>query len=390
MKKIFSIILLLSLVIGIAGCSSATTTPKSESEMEAKEQEQEIATSTQNEHAQKPDIYNMDSVYEFIKSNYSQYTQEDMDKWTVQYLDVTGDNVDEVLFTTTYGDGKLQSAIVITAEEGGYREISRNIPLAKYENAMEMRDGFLVHTTKIGGTGAYQYYMNLYSYDGTYLIAARQDIKIKEIVNALSENYEITSNIDGNLKDFTITYTKKDLDTEKEEIISKDRYIFNDSYKIDKTPISLSNIDYNNQDTGASSAAHTQSKTAFYSETINGEHINYDDYTIVVVPRYSGNNLDSLGNKTVRVVEDGEIVTFAVFGTLRNVTMFNILNMGEEGTPKHVGDISDSNVTIICSLPSDTSALKVRGFARVGQEEQIIEFTIDDVREKSEYNIIKY
>ena len=42
----------------------------------------------------------------------------------MSYLDVTEDGFDDVIFTSTYGDGELESAIIISAEKDGFSEIS--------------------------------------------------------------------------------------------------------------------------------------------------------------------------------------------------------------------------------------------------------------------------
>ena len=71
----------------------------------------------------------MDDVYLFLHSIYPEYSKDNFEKWNVSYLDVTEDGFDDVIFTSTYGDGELESAIIITAEKDGFREISRYIPL---------------------------------------------------------------------------------------------------------------------------------------------------------------------------------------------------------------------------------------------------------------------
>lgn len=184
-------------------------------------------------------VYSLDRVYEFIKSQYPQYTKDDFNKWNIDYFDITGNNIDEVIITSDYYDGNLQCAIILTKEEN-YREISRYIPLAKYGNNMKMQDGFLVHTLKAGGPGAFQYYMDLYIYGGYSLEVVWQGILLKEKVVFPWIEYELIGEIEGSLKDFLITYTLIDFKTNEEKIIAKNKYNYYD-YGMDKTPVSLSN-----------------------------------------------------------------------------------------------------------------------------------------------------
>lgn len=257
MKRITINLLVFSLIAVMAGCSNNADNEKSEESETKIESEQDTGetkevfnektgkeirqSDEESQEENNADIKNPDSVFEFVKLKYPQYSKDDFDKWTSKYMDITGDNSKEVIFTSTYGDGNLYCAIIITVEDGEYREISRYIPLAKYENKMTMQDGFLVHTSKSGGSGAYQKYMDLYVYGGHSLEVVKRGIKLDETVNSPIENFEITSNIKGSLKDFTITYIKENLDTKKEKIIAKDMYKYLGDYRMEKTPISLSN-----------------------------------------------------------------------------------------------------------------------------------------------------
>lgn len=232
MKKIFSLMVVFMLLISMTACSSQEDEEVPGAETEDLE--------VQSDDPEDTSVYNLDRVFEFIVSQYPQYTKDDFEKWDIEYFDVTGNNVDEVIFTSTYGDGNLHSAMIIT-EEDEYREISRYIPLAKYENNMKMEDGFLVHTQKSGGPGANYYHMDLYIYGGYYLEVVKQGILLKEEAASPFEHYELTSVIEGNLKDFRITYTKKDLTTNEEKTIAIDKYQYLDDFRMEKIPVSLSN-----------------------------------------------------------------------------------------------------------------------------------------------------
>ena len=235
MRKVLSLIVLLLLVIGISGCSTEELSKNSETPT------QSIQIENQDNNEDSLDIYSMDDVYLFLHSIYPEYSKDNYEKWNVSYLDVTEDGFDDVIFTSTYGDGELESAIIITAEKDGFREISRYIPLSKYANNMEMKDGLLINNTRTGGSDSFSEYMDIYSYDGQYINVSRQNILVKETVENPSANYEISSTIEGNLEDFIITYTKKNFDDSQCYVIAKDRYVLNENLEYNKIPISLDN-----------------------------------------------------------------------------------------------------------------------------------------------------
>lgn len=142
------------------------------------------------------------------------------------------------------------------------------------------------------------------------------------------------------------------------------------------------------------SDATLKSENKFESETINGEFIDYNQYTAVIVPMYSGINYGEwapLEMKEVRVSDnDNNEVNFAVFGTMKNVTITNIENVGDAGTSEHIDIITDSKVRVFCRLPNDMSYAKVTGYVEVGSEEQKVEFTLDDMRDSSEYKVLLF
>lgn len=260
MKKILVTLLISALFLGLVGCSKPASSEKTEEELraeiraeleaeqkaqgeakEASSDNKEESQSQENEKSSKLDVHDKEGVFEFIKSKYPEFTEDDFEKWTKKFLDVTGDGTDEIIFTSTYRDGNLDSAIIVTVKDNKYKEISKYMHLAKYENEITMKDGFLVHTSKSGGSGIGQWYRDLYIYDGSALVLVESNIPIEAYFAGPKASYEIKSNIEGSLKDFVITYTKKDLMTEEKEIIGKDKYEYDGNYSMSKTPISLSN-----------------------------------------------------------------------------------------------------------------------------------------------------
>ncbi len=242
MRKIFIFLLVVTLVLtSLVACSSDEDTAQ-------KTQDQIIAEIKAEMEAEAKlkadkDVHNLDAVFTFIASEYPEYTREDFDKWTPNFFDLNANGKDEVVFTTTYFDGNLRTAIVIKVEEGEFKEIPSYIHLAKYENNISFEQGFLVNRSKSGGTGAFYYNMDLYVYDGYRIFnTLERSIRLKATVSAPDTSYNITSQMQGSLDDFVITLTKLDNQTEKEEVIAQDQYAYDsEGMFFWRKPRSLSN-----------------------------------------------------------------------------------------------------------------------------------------------------
>ena len=274
MKKFMSIAIALILILSLAGCSpgksdeelkaelkeevKAELKAEMEAEMKAEretEGESEIESAPENEseaeNEEKVEIVDMnvedmDMVFEkFISQNYPEFTREDFDIWNKLFLDVNGDGKNEVVFSSDYYDGHLEKAIVLGSDNGQYKELSKSISLAKYSNEYEMKDGFLIHKTKYGGSGIFDLYMDVYRWDGDQLSPLGLGILTESYVGTPNECYEIKSEIEGNLDDFAIIYNKTDLneDDAKPELIAKDHYYIDDAVGSEyvKIPISIGN-----------------------------------------------------------------------------------------------------------------------------------------------------
>ncbi len=181
-------------------------------------------------------------IFGYIQSIYPKYTQEDFALWTKQYFDVTGDGENEAIYSSSYGDGNLKTAIVITEENESLRKISKYMELAKYENKPSMRDGFFIMTSKTGGSGIGEYYMSIYEYTGSELTQVASYIPTDSYFTSPGGAYETTASIEGTLKDFIITYTEKNLETEESTIVQKDRYQYNEgNMQLDQAFLSVDN-----------------------------------------------------------------------------------------------------------------------------------------------------
>jgi hypothetical protein len=85
------------------------------------------------------------------------------------------------------------------------------------------------------------------------------------------------------------------------------------------------------------------------------------------------------------------LLHFAVFGEL-NLGGFTVVkHMEDEGKFYHIGEtIKDSMVNIYCDLPTDFSRVRVTGSVTLNEENYDVEFVLDDMREISDYKILKY
>ena len=229
MKKIISVLIFLLLIFSFYGCNSEKTEAVSKSEIV-----EDVELTTED----------LDMVFdEFIAEKYPDFTREDFDIWNKTYLDINGNGKNEVVFSTDYSDGKLNKAIVLSADDGEYKEISKFIYLAKYLNEFEVKDGFLIHRTKVGGSGIFDFYMDVYGFDGDSLYEVGSSILTESFVGMPQESYEIKSEINGSLADFVITYFKTDLTNEnaEPEMIAKDHYYIDDFHgdRYAKLPLSI-------------------------------------------------------------------------------------------------------------------------------------------------------
>jgi hypothetical protein len=133
----------------------------------------------------------------------------------------------------------------------------------------------------------------------------------------------------------------------------------------------------------------------FKPETIRGENIDFNKCTAVVVPFYNnGINYSEFGpieELSVHVSGNSKNeVNFAVFGKMTDVTITGIESMDDAGESKHFDEISDKLVRVHCRLTTDMSTVRVTGYVHTKIEEFKVEFNLDDMRDESQYPILKY
>jgi len=226
MRKIISCVLVVMMLF-VSGCSKETVKQKTEEELK-----EEIRAEMQEGQEQNSDLLkNIDRVYDFINEKYPKaYTREDFDMWTATYLDVTLDGNEDLVYTTSYFDGKLKEVIFITVKEGEYQQIPSNIELAKYDNKVELKDDFIaIHRTS-GGSSMSTTMMSLHVFDGSKIVDTGAEL-IMEDVLAIPGGliYELTGAIENDLTDFIYTATIKEEDHktgEEKNFVEKTRYIY--------------------------------------------------------------------------------------------------------------------------------------------------------------------
>lgn len=130
-----------------------------------------------------------------------------------------------------------------------------------------------------------------------------------------------------------------------------------------------------------------------FTTTNQGDfHVDYNDYKCVVIPMHDTKNNSKVD--TVEVDFGGDNTTklkFTVFGEIQDVKINYVANMGEEGKWKELGTISNSTVEINASLPNDMSGVIVHGKYHEGEGYyKDIKFSLDDMRDLTEYDIILF
>lgn len=130
----------------------------------------------------------------------------------------------------------------------------------------------------------------------------------------------------------------------------------------------------------------------FINEVWNSSDIQYDNYVGVVIPMYTGVNKDLLTEQRFSLVNAGQQnVSFAIFGTMQNIVVSYFENVYTEAPPvtKELGTLEDALVILDTQLPWDSSYIKVTGIVMGGEGwENIIDFTLDDMRDLQEYEPI--
>lgn len=119
--------------------------------------------------------------------------------------------------------------------------------------------------------------------------------------------------------------------------------------------------------------------------------IDYSKYELVIIPmQESANELDELNFEFAN--ENVSTFTVSIFGHLKDVTLKNIKNgMDSDEVPSelYVGEVYYKKLNIKALMPTDFSSVRVEGTFIDGEGgSHLIEFTLDDMREATSYEII--
>ncbi len=232
-----AILILICITILAGGCANAAEEQKSDEpktentknvseERNSDEPEQDTKSAKGPDISTDIDIRNTAVVYDFINKSFpDQYTAEDFNKWNAYYLDVTKDGRDDVVYTTTYGDGKLERAIVISVDHGELQIVPSDIMLAKYKNEVSLQDGFVTIVQQAGGSGIKFKTLNLMDYNGEGLVPIGVSIVMEDVLS-MPDGYAITGTIEGPLTEFVYTAEKEDYATEEKSLIEKVKYTY--------------------------------------------------------------------------------------------------------------------------------------------------------------------
>ena len=128
-----------------------------------------------------------------------------------------------------------------------------------------------------------------------------------------------------------------------------------------------------------------------FTTTNQGDfYVDYADYRCVIIPAH--HTINSSKTQKISVDFPGQYSTklkFTVFGEIQDVQINYVPYMGEEGQWKDLGLISNSTVEINASLPTDMSSVIVHGRYHQGEGYyEDFEFSLDDMRDLEEYDII--
>ncbi|MFZ7102420.1 MAG: hypothetical protein ACOWWO_07155 [Peptococcaceae bacterium] len=212
MKRILvlGIILAVSLT-ALGGCASKETPQKSEEELRKEIRAELEAEQKAAENAKKAiNVKDKDALYDFVRKEIADISRENFDVWGIYYFDITGDGADEAVIVGDKGGTWAEKLEIISGDSGGYQKVPSDIPVAKYKNTLEFKDGFLAVTQKTGGTGEQMEYLSLYVYNGSGMVRVLDELSIFRTVAFPDTQFEETGTIDGPLTDFVYTLTRHD------------------------------------------------------------------------------------------------------------------------------------------------------------------------------------
>lgn len=418
MKKIISFLLVFTLGLVTVGCSKGTSVQKTvESNGQNKNKTQESSANIQDSKA----------LYEFVKGK---YTFKDFEEFNsnvdVTMLDVTGDGIDEAILVKNSSRNPI---VFISVDNGKFEIIPSNVESGQYTTNITHSAKFILIKGTGGGSGVRVEYLDLAYYTGKEIKLALGKLFTEYNSGGPGELWEGEGQINfaddnHNYENFNYHYNLFVNEEHMQDI--RQNYKFNKStgtFKI--TPIdggfdklkdsnnkpnnqystttkkavtndsSLTNDDSVNQTTEDIEAIEGESfkLKGFTSETINGENIDYSQYTAVIVPMHSTSNIASLTRKTCSFSDNpsNSKVTFSVFGEMKDIKVTYFGNMDSKGEVENVDILKNSYLDIYAPFDTDMSYVKITGKINIGEGcFTDVEFTMDTVRFIDEYKIYKY
>lgn len=124
--------------------------------------------------------------------------------------------------------------------------------------------------------------------------------------------------------------------------------------------------------------------------------IGFNSDETVIVPMYNGANISALESDSKVIGNPASSnqpmeLNFAVFGTFKDVVVTYYEGMDSEGVSTELGTFSHTNMgLVVYGKINDMSYIKVTG--KVNGEASLIdvEFTIDDMRDPSDYEVMAF
>lgn len=316
MKKILTLVLTLTLVFILFGCSGKNNTGDTTTNPAEKSEQSTI------------NITDMDGLYNFVNTEIYQISREDFDNgFEISFLDVTSDGLDEALIVNnTDWSANIE---IVTVNGKQYENIKTNLQVQKYKNEFEMQDGFLKVVQATGGTGMRIEVMSLLKYDNGRMITVLKQMELSSSQsNPPNYHCEHIAQINGELTDFEYILTK---DENGVKSIEQHR-----QYTYNKDTLSFDVKDI-----------------AEMGEAQKG------DFTNIAIKNYEGKNSERL-SKVVADTNDkyvdikGKVKdTLAIFGEVTNVKV-EYIRLYTEGN-QHLLDEFDSLKDTELTIPRDNN-----------------------------------
>ncbi|GAU75679.1 hypothetical protein [Fusibacter sp. 3D3] len=133
--------------------------------------------------------------------------------------------------------------------------------------------------------------------------------------------------------------------------------------------------------------------TGFENEIVNDTPLSYENYSFVLMPWYTGINQSKLTTNNISFSDNpnNTKITFAVLGTLKNVSITYYGSMDSIGEVENVGDVSNQLINAFALYSSDVSHIKIKGTVDLGEGfTRDVDYVIDTVRDYDQYEILAF